>query len=348
MNPSCPRVSVIIPAYNAEAFIGETLASVQAQTFTGWEVVVVDDGSGDRTANIVLQLQSTDPRIRLIHQTNQGVSAARNLGIAKSQGDILAFLDADDQWLPSKLSTHLQQFEANPSLGVSFDRVAFLTQAGEATGQSSTGRLTGIMPQHLLSENPTTTTSSWVVRRTVFDQVGGFCPTMSYSEDLEWLLRVCCTQRWNIEGLPQGLTRYRTSSGGLSADLYRMEAGWNALVQEAQHYAPELIAQYFATAQAIHLRYLARRAVRLRVPAEIGVDFMTRALRSNGLLLLREPRRMLLTMLAVYGQSLLSRLNNSRNESAAPVDPLSLPHPSPPLVKGREPVHILPPLPRGD
>jgi glycosyltransferase involved in cell wall biosynthesis len=348
MNPSCPRVSVIIPAYNAEAFIGETLASVQGQTFTDWEVVVVDDGSGDRTANIVLQLQSTDPRIRLIHQTNQGVSAARNLGIAQSQGDILAFLDADDQWLPSKLSAHLQQFEANPSLGVSFDRVEFLSQVGEATGQFSTGRLTGIMPQHLLSENPTTTTSSWVVRREVFDQVGRFCPTMNYSEDLEWLLRVRCTQRWNIEGLPQGLTHYRTSSGGLSADLYRMEAGWNALAQEAQQYAPDLIAQYFATAQAIHLRYLARRAFRLRLPAEIGVDFMTRALRSDGLLLLREPRRTLLTLLAVYGQFLLSRLSHFRDESATPVDPLTLPHPSPPLIKGREPVHILPPFIRGD
>jgi glycosyltransferase involved in cell wall biosynthesis len=348
MNPSCPRVSVIIPAYNAEAFIGETLASVQGQTFTDWEVVVVDDGSGDRTANIVIQLQSTDPRIRLIHQTNQGVSAARNLGIAQSQGDILAFLDADDQWLPSKLSAHLQQFEANPSLGVSFDRVEFLSQVGEATGQFSTGRLTGIMPQHLLSENPTTTTSSWVVRREVFDQVGRFCPTMNYSEDLEWLLRVRCTQRWNIEGLPQGLTHYRTSSGGLSADLYRMEAGWNVLAQEAQQYAPDLIAQYFATAQAIHLRYLARRAFRLRLPAEIGVDFMTRALRSDGLLLLREPRRTLLTLLAVYGQSLLSRLSHFRDESATPVDPLTLPHPTPPLIKGREPVHILPPFIRGD
>jgi glycosyltransferase involved in cell wall biosynthesis len=347
MNPPCPRVSVIIPAYNAEAFIGETIASVQAQTFTDWELVAIDDGSGDRTAEIILQRQATDSRIRLIRQPNQGVSAARNLGIAQSQGEILAFLDADDRWLPNKLSIHLQQFEANPTLGVSFDRVEFLTQAGEPTGQSSTGRLTGLMPQYLLSENPTTTTSSWVVRREVLNQVGGFCPTMSYSEDLEWLLRVRCTQRWNIEGLPQGLTRYRTSAGGLSADLYRMEAGWNVLVQEAQHYAPDLIAQHFATAQAIHLRYLARRAFRLRLPAEIGVDFMTRALRSDGLLLLREPRRTVLTLLAVYGQSFLSRLSNSCKESATPID-LAFPHPSPPLGKGREPVHILPPLTRGD
>jgi hypothetical protein len=143
----------------------------------------------------------------------------------------------------------------------------------------------------------------------VFDRVGGFCPIMSYSEDLEWLLRVLCAQEWQIEGLSQGLTRYRTSSGGLSSDLYRMEAGWNALVQEAQRYAPSLIAQHFATAQAIHLRYLARRAFRLGLPVGIGVDFMTRSLRCDGLLPLREPRRTILTMLAVYGQFLLSQFS---------------------------------------
>jgi GT2 family glycosyltransferase len=309
MNAFCPKVSVIIPAYNAAPWIAETIASVQQQTFTDWELWVVDDGSGDRTAEIVEHLQSTDRRIQLIRQPNQGVSAARNLGIAQSQSEILAFLDADDRWLPNKLSTHLQQFELNRHLGVSFDRVEFLTQAGTTTGQYSTGRLMGLKPQHFLSENPTTTTSSWVVRRAVFDQVGGFCPTMSYSEDLEWLLRVLCDGQWQIEGLSHGLTRYRTSDGGLSSDLHRMEAGWNALLQEAQGYAPSLVAQHFATAQAIHLRYLARRAVRLGLPADIGFDFMTRSIRSDRLLLLREPRRTILTMLAVYGKFLLSQLS---------------------------------------
>jgi hypothetical protein len=309
VNSSCPRISVIIPAYNAAAFIEETIASVQQQTLTNWELLVIDDGSGDLTADIVRHLQEADSRIQLICQNNQGVSAARNHGIAQSHSEILAFLDADDQWAPTKLDIHLQQFEANPRLGVSFDRVEFLTQTGEATRQYATGRLTGLMPHHLLSENPTTTTSSWVVRRAVFTQVGGFCPAMSYSEDLEWLLRVLCTQQWSIEGFPLALTRYRTSSGGLSGDLYRMEAGWNALVQEAQQYAPSLVAQYFAVAQAIHLRYLARRALRLGLPAPIGVDFMTRALKSDRLLLLREPRRTLLTTIAVYGQFLLSRFS---------------------------------------
>jgi glycosyltransferase involved in cell wall biosynthesis len=337
MNASCPKVSVIIPAYNAAPWIAETITSVQQQTFTDWELWVIDDGSGDRTAEIVAHLETTDTRIRSIRQTNQGVSAARNLGIIQSQGELLAFLDADDRWLPSKLITHLQQFEANPHLGVSFDRVEFLTQTGTATGQYSTGRLTGLKPQHLLSENPTTTTSSWVVRRIVFDQVGGFCPTMNYSEDLEWLLRVLCAQQWHIEGLSQGLTRYRTSSGGLSADLSRMEAGWNALVREAQRYAPSLVAQHFATAQAIHLRYLARRAVRLGLPAGIRVDFMTRSLQSDRLLLLREPRRTLLTLLAVYGQSFLSRLSDFRNESVTHTPCITPPQPSPYKGEGASP-----------
>jgi glycosyltransferase involved in cell wall biosynthesis len=303
-----PTLSVVIPAYNAAQFLPAAISSVQSQTFTDWELLIIDDGSTDRTAEVVQTFQDRDGRIQLIRQTNQGVSAARTHGVEQSQGDLIAFLDADDWWLPHKLATHLARFAADPRLGISFDRVEFLTQAGEPTGQVSSARLRGLTPKHFLSENPTTTTSSWVLRRRVWQQVGGFCLQMSYSEDLEWLLRVACTQDWRIEGIEQVLTRYRTSNGGLSADLYRMEAGWNVLIDRAKTYAPELVRQEFALAQAIHLRYLARRAFRLKLPSKIGVDFMNRALRSDRRLLVSQPRRTLPTIAAVYGHHLLSDL----------------------------------------
>jgi glycosyltransferase involved in cell wall biosynthesis len=306
--PTPPTVSVVIPAYNAAQFLPAAIASVQAQTLTDWELLIIDDGSIDHTAAVVQPFLQRDRRIQLIRQTNQGVSAARTHGVEHSQGDLIAFLDADDLWLPHKLATHLAQFKADPCLGVSFDQVEFLTQAGESTGQVSSARLKGLTPKHFLSENPTTTTSSWVLRRRVWQQVGGFCLPMSYSEDLEWLLRVACTQDWRIEGIKQILTRYRTSNGGLSADLYRMEAGWNVLVDQAKTYAPDLVRQEFAISQAIHLRYLARRAFRLKLPSKVGVDFMNRALQSDQRLLVSQPRRTLPTMVAVYGHHLLSTL----------------------------------------
>jgi hypothetical protein len=297
------QVSVIIPAYNAAAFLQETIESVLSQTFTDWELLVVDDGSTDQTPDIVQHYQKVDSRIQLIRQANQGVSATRNSGVANSQGDYIAFLDADDQWLPQKLSAHLAHLAAKPEVGVSFGRVEIFNSTRPAQYQVSSARLTHLQPELFLSENPTTTTSNWFIRRAVWDQVGGFCREMSYSEDLEWLLRVRCTTTWEIEGIDPILVRYRTSSGGLSADLYRMEAGWNTLVNQARTYAPQLIQQHFAQAQAIHLRYLARRTLRLTLPSHVGIDFINRSLRSYWQLPLLQPRRTLLTLAGVYIRS---------------------------------------------
>lgn len=316
-----PLVSVVIPAYNVAGVLPDTIASVQAQTWTDWELLIIDDGSQDDTAAVAAQAQAQDSRITLIRQSNQGVSVARNLGVERSQGQFIAFLDADDVWLPSKLTTHLEHLLAQPQLGVSFAQVEFMTQAGIPTGKISRSRLTGITPDYLLSENPTTTTSNWVIRRAVWTEVGGFCATMSYSEDLEWLFRALCSQHWQVEGIGQVLTRYRTSSGGLSADLYRMEAGWHAFTAQAQTYAPTLVAQYFAQAEAVHLRYLARRALRLGLPASVGLDFIHRALRSQRQLLWREPRRTLLTLLALWGQHCLQKLGIGQPN--APHSPLA-------------------------
>jgi Glycosyl transferase family 2 len=306
MRPTTPQVSIIMPACNAASVIETAIASVQQQTVQDWHLWVVDDGSSDETATIVQGVQQRDPRIHLLRQPNQGVSVARNQGVHQSQSPYIAFLDADDQWLPDALSHHLQHFAVSPELGVSFGRVEILTAAGQSTGQYSTARLTNLQAQQFLAENPTTTTSNWVIRRAVWQQVGGFTETLNYSEDLAWLLKVCCTTSWKIAGIDRVLTRYRTSQGGLSADLYRMEAGWQQLIAQTRELAPAFVAQHFAQAQAIHLRYLARRAIRLQLPPSVGLDFMGRALQSDWQLLFRQPRRTGLTLLALWGQWLLS------------------------------------------
>jgi glycosyltransferase involved in cell wall biosynthesis len=296
---AAPSVSVVIPAHNAAGFLEGTIASLQAQTFPDWEALIIDDGSTDGTRSLVLDLLVGDPRLRLISVVNQGVSAARNLGVAESQAPLIAFLDADDRWRPTKLSRHLEHLASDPGLGVSFDRVEFLSCTGSPTGQFSRSRLNHLATEHFLYENPTTTTSTWVVRRAVFEQVGGFLPGLSYSEDLEWLLRARC-RGWRIEGLPEVLTGYRTSPAGLSADLSRMDAGWSRLVEQARHYAPELVARHFRRARAVHQRYLARRSLRLHEDAAAqGVHFMRQALGSDPSLLWRQPLRTWLTVFAV-------------------------------------------------
>src|SRR5947209_4924853 len=104
-------VSVIVPAYNAENFIGETLNSVLAQTYENIEVIVVDDGSRDLTAAIVKNAARRDRRVKLLRQQNLGVAMARNLAIARSSGEYIAPLDADDIWYPSKIEKQVRSLE---------------------------------------------------------------------------------------------------------------------------------------------------------------------------------------------------------------------------------------------
>lgn len=124
MSSVLPRVSVIMPVYNAAGFLEETIASVSAQSLTDWELLVVDDGSSDGSADILARLAASDPRIRpLSSGGNQGAGAARNLAMAAARGRYLAFLDADDLWHPEKLT---RQVAAMAATGAAFSCTAYL------------------------------------------------------------------------------------------------------------------------------------------------------------------------------------------------------------------------------
>lgn len=300
-----PTVTVVMPAYNAEKYLAQSIESVLAQTFHDFELLIIDDGSYDNTAEIANYYCQQDSRIKLFSQENHGVSTSRNKGICLNNSKFVAFIDADDKWFSDKLAVHLNHFNQEAHLGISFARVEFLSPDG-TTGQIASGRLNQLQPQHFLYENPTITTSNLVVRREVFQQIGYFDQNMSYAEDLDFILRVICSGKWKINGIDQVLIGYRTTEGGLSSNLYCMQEGWEMLIDKTRKYAPDLVQKHYFSAQSNHLRYLARRAFRLRLPSEVGVDFMTRALLSDWQLMIREPRRSFLTMLAVYGRHLLT------------------------------------------
>ncbi|HEY1092631.1 MAG TPA: glycosyltransferase family A protein, partial [Burkholderiaceae bacterium] len=122
-----PRVSVVIPSYNAEGFIAETLRSVLAQSFTDFEIIVVDDGSSDRTPEIAEALG-----VRVLRQANAGVCAARNRGLAEARGEFICFLDHDDYWYPDKLAAQIAEFERDPELGVVYTDI--IPWSVDATG----------------------------------------------------------------------------------------------------------------------------------------------------------------------------------------------------------------------
>lgn len=123
-----PKVSVIIPAYNAAAFISEAVTSVLTQDFSDFELIVINDGSSDATGDILDRF--SDPRLRVIHQKNCGLAVTRNLGIASARADIISFLDADDRWRPGKLSSDMAILDAAPEVGIVFTNFVRFEEEG--------------------------------------------------------------------------------------------------------------------------------------------------------------------------------------------------------------------------
>jgi len=253
-----PYFSIVIPCYNAAATLGETLDSIAAQSFVNWEALIIDDGSTDATWAMAVARAARDSRFKVMRNTGTGPSAARNNGVMRSRGRVIAFCDADDLWHTDKLA-RLRDVFARPDVDGAYARVAFFDDRGSrSTSRVAIGALT---VQTLLGENPVCTMSNVAVTRRVFIESGGFDVTMVHNEDLEWLIRVAgCGGR--IVGLDETLVQYRTSPTGLSANLVAMRAGREAALATAARLG------FCASrrVEAIHLRYLARRALRIDAP----------------------------------------------------------------------------------
>lgn len=289
--------SVIVPCFNAAATLEATIASASAQPETR-EILAIDDGSTDATPDLLAALAKADPRVRVIRQTNAGVAAARNAGLRVASAPFIAFLDSDDLWLPGHLAANLRQLENDPGIGVSFSRARFIDAAGNVIGMARP-KLQGIGPADILAGNPCTTTSTIVVRRQVFDDVGGFPEELRRNEDQQWLLRVALST-WRIAGLDAALVDYRTSPGGLASDLDGLLADFERVLSEARRLAPEIAARHEPEARARCHRYLARRALRLGQARATARTHIRAALRHAPSLAVTEPRATLATLAAAF------------------------------------------------
>lgn len=271
-----PKIAIIIPAYNAAATLEETMASVQAQTIDDWEAVIVDDGSTDATLELAKELAAADPRITAITQTNSGVSAARNAGIAASTAPLLGFVDADDYWFPTFAARIIETLDADPATGVVFGRVEIRTPEGVPTGTESTFPEGPINLELLVATNPAATCSTIGARRETLEATGGFAEDLRRCEDHHFLLAAYLAD-WEVVGIDEALVGYRTSPDGLSANLEGMRDSWDAMVEKL---GPERLGPTLDAARAEHLFYLARRALRLGRPRET-FDYLRQAMASD-------------------------------------------------------------------
>ncbi len=215
------EVSVVIPAFNCRNWIGEAVQSALNQTAPPMEILVVDDGSTDGTADVLAGFGSN---IRVISQRNQGVSAARNAGMNAAHGDLIAFLDADDVWHPRKLEVQLRAMDLNPDVGVLGTRVFSLPTAGAEMPTALDAEqppLTHVTHANLAVKNYLTV-SSVLARREVVRRVGGFDGRMQGAEDHDYWLRAA--EITGVANVEAPLTGYRSVAESLSKRPNAMEA----------------------------------------------------------------------------------------------------------------------------
>jgi glycosyltransferase involved in cell wall biosynthesis len=217
-------VSVIMPAFNAAAHLAKTIDSCLAQSYINFELLLVDDGSTDDTAELATRFAAADPRIRIFRIPNSGIAAARNVAIAQARGEFFALLDSDDVWMPDYLERQLGTLARHPSADVITANAINL--GGQLDGQAYWSPSEEMRPISLLEmiarEDAIHIFS--VFRRTVIDRVGGFDPSLTRNEDYHfWLRAAAANCQFLADFTPRGYYRRRPDSS--SADERRMLAG---------------------------------------------------------------------------------------------------------------------------
>lgn len=215
-----PRFSIVLPAYNAEPFIRQTIASILSQTYGDFEIIVVDDGSNDATGDIAAAM---DPRVRVLKQHNQGIALARNAGIGAARSEWIAFMDHDDLWHPQKLAVQADMLNRDAECAVVYGEFkrwdpATPPQFNDQTLDSSQidAGLSGSI-LHRLAQTNWVLLSTAVIRKQVFEKVGLFDPKMPPADDWDLVMRAA--EHFRFVKLAQPVALYRVHPGQTSLKL---------------------------------------------------------------------------------------------------------------------------------
>lgn len=229
-------ISVIIPVYNAEKSIEKSLISIKNQTWNGdFEILVVNDGSTDKSAEIIQNYQQRNPsqNIILIQQENGGVSKARNAALKIAKGDFIAFLDSDDEWLPQKIESQIQFLE-DEKLGIDFLTSLWNEEKVSRPYSLKENNLVEITLKKLLLKI-TGQTSTAIFKRKILENTGFFDEDQRYSEDANYWMRI--SEKNKMFLLPEklvnaGCGKKSFGESGLSANLKEMERGIQKNIKE--------------------------------------------------------------------------------------------------------------------
>lgn len=214
--PSVPKVSVVITCYNYGQYIGAAIESVLDQTWQDFEIIVVDDGSIDDTPQVMAEYHGHE-KIRYLRQENQGQPKAKNRGITESRGEFVAFLDADDLWLPEKLALQLRLF-SDPAAGVGYTRRYWIDSEGQVVQGNERTLRRGTILNYIFIDN-FICFSSAMVRRELLTAFGGFDESLPMGIDYDLWVRLAAQCQFDYVDRP--LVNYRTGHANLSRNTMR-------------------------------------------------------------------------------------------------------------------------------
>ncbi|AFY50940.1 glycosyl transferase [Nostoc sp. PCC 7524] len=228
-------ISIILPVYNGEKTIKETIQSILHQSFIDWELIVINDGSQDTTLDIINEF--ADHRLHVYSFYNAGLAISRNRGIIKSKGDYIAFLDADDLWTPDKLACQFKALQENPQASVAYSWCNHIDESSHFLRNGSRISANGDVYAKLLVGNFLENGSNPLIRRQALLSVGEFEPSLNPAEDWDLWLRLASSYHFVLVPFPHVL--YRVTSNSMSSNIVKMEAASLKIIEKAFNHAPQ-------------------------------------------------------------------------------------------------------------
>ena len=230
-------ISIIIPAYNAEKYLANTIQSVINQTYIDWELIIINDGSTDGTLELINNFKDKDSRIKVFSHENAGVAHSRNRGIAEAKGEFIAFLDADDLWTIDKLEIQLKALQNNPEAGVAYSWVDYIDETGKFLYPGSHITVNGDAYPKLLINNFLENGSNPLVRQDALAKIGDFDVNLPPAEDWDLYLRLA--REYQFVAIPKPQILYRLCTNSCSANITKMETQALLVIEKAYNQTPE-------------------------------------------------------------------------------------------------------------
>lgn len=279
-----PLISVIIPVYNGEETIQQTIESVLNQTFTDFELIVINDGSQDKTLDVISKIQ--EPRIKVFSYLNAGVSASRNRGVTHAAGEYISFIDADDLWTPDKLEAQIKALQENPQAAVAYSWTDWIDESGQIIGKGVHFSITGDVYGRLLLNDFMGSGSNVLIRKQALAEVGCFEESLVHAED--WDLWIRLAARYHFVAVPSPQVLYRKSTNSASMSVLKMEVGSLKVIERAYAQVPDSLKYLKRDTLGNRYKYLTWKALErptMRSQGLIAMRYLFQAIRNDPVLL---------------------------------------------------------------